>query len=93
KIHVSLTANPSHLEIVDPVVMGNVRAKQDMNATFWEGDIIPLSERAKVLPLLIHGDAADLVVLLQIDRAVLDHLGIVQEQAMEGRLAGHFGKR
>lgn len=58
KIHVSLTANPSHLEIVDPVVMGKARAKQDMTATVWDGDIIPLSERAKVLPLLIHGDAA-----------------------------------
>ncbi|MGO7515477.1 hypothetical protein ACC672_37095, partial [Rhizobium ruizarguesonis] len=35
KIHVSLTANPSHLEIVDHVVIGKVRAKQDMNATVW----------------------------------------------------------
>ncbi|OWK23591.1 hypothetical protein AJ87_34710 [Rhizobium yanglingense] len=58
KVHVSLTANPSHLEIVDPVVMGKARAKQDMSATVWEGDVIPLSERAKILPLLIHGDAA-----------------------------------
>ncbi|MGO7690293.1 thiamine pyrophosphate-dependent enzyme, partial [Rhizobium ruizarguesonis] len=38
--------------------MGKVRAKQDMNSTVWEVDIIPLSERAKVLPLLIHGDSA-----------------------------------
>ena len=29
KVHLSLTANPSHLEIVDPVVLGKVRAKQD----------------------------------------------------------------
>ncbi|QEL25566.1 2-oxoglutarate dehydrogenase E1 component [Bosea sp. F3-2] len=49
-VHVSLTANPSHLEIVDPVVLGKVRAKQDQF-----GDIV---ERSKVLPLLIHGDAA-----------------------------------
>ena len=49
-VHLSLTANPSHLEIVDPVVLGKVRAKQDQL-----NDII---ERAKVLPLLIHGDAA-----------------------------------
>ena len=50
KVHLSLTANPSHLEIVDPVVLGKVRAKQDqLNDIF---------ERAKVLPLLIHGDAA-----------------------------------
>ena len=58
KVHLSLTANPSHLEIVNPVVMGKARAKQDMGAEVWDGDIIPLSERAKVLPLLLHGDAA-----------------------------------
>src|SRR5829696_9091191 len=49
-VHLSLTANPSHLEIVDPVVLGKVRAKQDQHA-----DIV---ERTKVMPLLIHGDAA-----------------------------------
>jgi 2-oxoglutarate dehydrogenase E1 component len=48
-VHLSLTANPSHLEIVDPVVLGKVRAKQDQR-----GD----KERVTVLPLLIHGDAA-----------------------------------
>jgi 2-oxoglutarate dehydrogenase E1 component len=58
KVHMSLTANPSHLEIVNPVVMGKARAKQDMIATEFEGDIIPLRERVKVMPLLIHGDAA-----------------------------------
>ena len=58
KVHLSLTANPSHLEIVNPVVMGKARAKQDQIAQVWEGDIIPLSERAKVMPLLLHGDAA-----------------------------------
>jgi 2-oxoglutarate dehydrogenase E1 component len=58
KVHLSLTANPSHLEIVDPVVMGKARAKQDQLAKEWEGDIIPLRERVKVLPLLLHGDAA-----------------------------------
>ena len=50
KVHLSLTANPSHLEIADPVVLGKVRAKQDQM-----GDV---TERSKVLPLLIHGDAA-----------------------------------
>jgi 2-oxoglutarate dehydrogenase E1 component len=50
KVHLSLTANPSHLEIVDPVVLGKVRAKQDQL-----NDIV---ERSKVMPLLIHGDAA-----------------------------------
>ncbi len=49
-VHLSLTANPSHLEIVDPVVLGKVRAKQDQL-----NDIV---ERTKVMPLLIHGDAA-----------------------------------
>jgi len=49
KVHLSLTANPSHLEIVDPVVLGKARAKQDQL-----GD----EKRTSVLPLLIHGDAA-----------------------------------
>ncbi len=58
KVHLSLTPNPSHLEIVNPVVLGKARAKQDVTATTWDGDIIPLKERAKILPLLLHGDAA-----------------------------------
>ncbi|BCJ89440.1 2-oxoglutarate dehydrogenase subunit E1 [Terrihabitans soli] len=49
KVHLSLTANPSHLEIVDPVVLGKVRAKQDQHKD---------AERTQVLPLLLHGDAA-----------------------------------
>ncbi len=48
-VHLSLTANPSHLEIVDPVVLGKARAKQDQY-----GD----DKRTSVMPLLIHGDAA-----------------------------------
>ncbi|GAB4129471.1 MAG: 2-oxoglutarate dehydrogenase E1 component [Rhodothalassiaceae bacterium] len=48
-VHLSLTPNPSHLEAVDPVVLGKVRAKQQQ-----KGD----SERRKVLSLLLHGDAA-----------------------------------
>jgi 2-oxoglutarate dehydrogenase E1 component len=48
-VHLSLTANPSHLEIVDPVVLGKARAKQDQRED---------KERTSVLPLLIHGDAA-----------------------------------
>ena len=58
KVHLSLTANPSHLEIVDPVVLGKARAKQDQLAGRTRGEIVPLEERAKVLPLLLHGDAA-----------------------------------
>ena len=49
RAHLSLTANPSHLEIVDPVVLGKVRAKQDQHHD---------KERKEVLPLLLHGDAA-----------------------------------
>ena len=49
KVHLSLTANPSHLEIVDPVVLGKARAKQDQN-----GD----KERTTCMPVLLHGDAA-----------------------------------
>lgn len=58
KVHLSLTANPSHLEIVNPVVMGKARAKQDLLVGRTRDDMVPLSERAKVLPLLLHGDAA-----------------------------------
>ena len=49
RVHLSLTANPSHLEIVDPVVLGKVRAKQDQGKD---------DDRKSVLPLLLHGDAA-----------------------------------
>ena len=49
EVHLSLTANPSHLEAVDPVVLGKARAKQDQL-----GD----EEHSKVMPLLLHGDAA-----------------------------------
>ncbi len=48
-IHLSLTANPSHLEFVNPVVIGKVRAKQ-----VQRGD----KESAAVMPILLHGDAA-----------------------------------
>ncbi|GAB5469867.1 MAG: 2-oxoglutarate dehydrogenase E1 component [Rhodospirillales bacterium] len=49
KVHLSLTANPSHLEAVDPVVVGKVRAKQ---AQYND------QERRQVMGLLMHGDAA-----------------------------------
>ena len=51
KVHLSLTANPSHLEIVNPVVLGKVRAKQDQHGATRE-------DRTMVMPLLISGDAA-----------------------------------
>ena len=50
EINVSLTANPSHLEAVDPVLEGLVRAKQDLHD---KGD-----GAFTVLPLMLHGDAA-----------------------------------
>ncbi|MFZ1990207.1 MAG: thiamine pyrophosphate-dependent enzyme, partial [Alphaproteobacteria bacterium] len=49
RVHLSLTANPSHLEAVDPVVLGKARAKQAQL-----GD----TTRRMVLPVLMHGDAA-----------------------------------
>ncbi|HEY8573709.1 2-oxoglutarate dehydrogenase E1 component [Phenylobacterium sp.] len=52
-VHLSLTANPSHLEIVNPVVIGKARAKQAF--TLREQ---PSAGRGHVLPLLLHGDAA-----------------------------------
>lgn len=49
KVHISLTANPSHLESVDPVVQGKVRAKQ-----IYRED----TTQEKIVPILIHGDAS-----------------------------------
>jgi len=51
QVHLSLTANPSHLEIVNPVVLGKVRAKQDQRGATPE-------DRTMVMPLLISGDAS-----------------------------------
>jgi len=48
-VHLSLTANPSHLEAVNPVCLGKARAKQDQLSD---------AERRKVLTILLHGDAA-----------------------------------
>jgi len=61
KVHLSLTANPSHLEIVNPVVLGKARAKQAFDIR--EANVgVPENkwalDRSKVMPLLIHGDAA-----------------------------------
>ena len=53
KVHLSLVPNPSHLEAVNPVVLGKARAKQVQlgNGDLEEG-------RNQVLPVLLHGDAA-----------------------------------
>jgi 2-oxoglutarate dehydrogenase E1 component len=48
-VHLTLNANPSHLEIVNPVVLGRVRAKQEQRDD---------TERKKVMGILLHGDAA-----------------------------------
>ena len=48
-LHVSLAFNPSHLEIVNPVVEGSVRARQERRKD---------TERKQIMPVLIHGDAA-----------------------------------
>ncbi len=48
-VHLSLTANPSHLEAVNPVVLGKVRAKQDQ---------LKDEDRTRVMGILLHGDAA-----------------------------------
>ena len=48
-IHLTLSFNPSHLEIIDPVVEGSVRARQDRRND---------KSRSQVLPIIIHGDAA-----------------------------------
>jgi 2-oxoglutarate dehydrogenase E1 component len=58
EVHLSLTANPSHLEAVDPVVLGKSRAKQAARQTWRETDEELFKLRARVMPLLIHGDAA-----------------------------------
>ena len=50
KVHMSLVPNPSHLEAVDPVVLGKARAQQAIRED--------LAAHAEVLPVLIHGDAA-----------------------------------
>ena len=49
EMHVAMASNPSHLESVDPIVQGRTRAKQRLRAD---------TERRRVVPILIHGDAA-----------------------------------
>ncbi|MGF1554516.1 MAG: 2-oxoglutarate dehydrogenase E1 component [Paracoccaceae bacterium] len=51
-VHLSLTANPSHLEAVNPVVIGKARAKQEQHSA---GETV---DRTTVIPVLLHGDAA-----------------------------------
>jgi len=69
KIHLKLTPNPSHLEAVDPIVQGFSRAK---------ADVVYNSDYDKILPILIHGDAA------------IAGQGIVYEVAQMSKLAGYY---
>ena len=57
KVHMSLMPNPSHLETVNPVVLGKVRAYQTIHDDIGD-DIGPGAKHKQVLPVLIHGDAA-----------------------------------
>jgi 2-oxoglutarate dehydrogenase E1 component len=68
-VNLKLTPNPSHLESVNPVVEGFVRAK---------GDLLYASDFSKVLPVLIHGDAA------------VAGQGVVYETAQMSRLKGYY---
>lgn len=68
-INVQLTPNPSHLEVVDPVVVGFARAKADTNYN---------KEYDKVLPILIHGDAA------------IAGQGVVYELLQMSKLPGYY---
>jgi 2-oxoglutarate dehydrogenase E1 component len=49
EVHISLAFNPSHLEAVDPVIAGSVRARQNLSKD---------TDRSKWMPIAIHGDAA-----------------------------------
>ncbi|MBC7922824.1 MAG: 2-oxoglutarate dehydrogenase E1 component [Ferruginibacter sp.] len=69
KIHLKLAPNPSHLEAVNPVVEGIARAK---------GDGLYKSDFDKIIPILIHGDAA------------LAGQGIVYEVTQMSKLAGYY---
>ncbi|MFT3997789.1 MAG: 2-oxoglutarate dehydrogenase E1 component, partial [Asticcacaulis sp.] len=54
-VHLSLTANPSHLEIVNPVVLGKARAKQAAHIKAKGDGVL---DRTQTIPLILHGDAA-----------------------------------
>ncbi|MEL7479956.1 MAG: 2-oxoglutarate dehydrogenase E1 component [Pseudomonadota bacterium] len=54
EVHLSMNANPSHLEAVDPVVLGKARSKQAIRKRETQGK----ARRAEIMPLLLHGDAA-----------------------------------
>jgi 2-oxoglutarate dehydrogenase E1 component len=57
-VHLSLTANPSHLEIVDPGRAGQGARQAGPDLRRKREEIVPIEETAPRFPLLIHGDAA-----------------------------------
>lgn len=69
KVHLKMTPNPSHLESVDPVLEGFARAKADM---LYDGDY------DRILPILIHGDAA------------VAGQGVVYETVQMSQLEGYY---
>lgn len=69
EVNLQLTPNPSHLEVVDPVVVGFARSK---------ADVIYNSDYDKILPILIHGDAA------------IAGQGVVYEVAQMSKLKGYY---
>lgn len=69
EVNVQLTPNPSHLEVVDPVVVGFARSK---------ADVIYESDYDKILPILLHGDAA------------IAGQGVVYEVAQMSKLKGYY---
>ncbi|GEP94114.1 2-oxoglutarate dehydrogenase E1 component [Chitinophaga cymbidii] len=69
EVNLQLTPNPSHLEVVDPVVVGFARSK---------ADVIYNSDYDKILPILIHGDAA------------IAGQGVVYEVAQMSKLRGYY---
>ncbi|NBT07004.1 MAG: hypothetical protein EBS54_09985, partial [Betaproteobacteria bacterium] len=93
-MHLALTFNPSHLEIVNPVVEGSVRARQDH---------VKDTEGRQIVPILIHGDAAFAgqgVVMEVIDMVCFRKLGhneqdepMVTQPLMYRKIAQHPGTR
>ena len=80
-VHVALAFNPSHLEIVDPVVVGSVRSRQNRR-----GD----KQRTQVLPVLLHGDAAFAgqgIVMETLQLANLPHNQVALDTARQAELA------
>src|ERR1041384_3966415 len=58
EIGIHLVSNPSHLEAVDPVAIGRARAKETRYAMEEQQPLPPLSSADKVVPIVMHGDAA-----------------------------------